>query len=68
MHDMNKMQNERQKPNTEEITYHIAGNGKSWRYSYGKLHPGHYNTPPLQEDLVPRSRMAPREAEKEEER
>ena len=25
----------------------------------GALVSGHYNTPPLQEDLVPRSRMAP---------
>ena len=59
MHDMNKMQNKRQNPTTKEITYHIAGNGKSWSYKYGKLYPGRYNTPPLREDLVPRSRMAP---------
>ena len=43
----------------EEITYHIAGNDKSWSYEYGKLYPGRHNTPPLREDLVPRSRMAP---------
>ena len=59
MHDMNKMQNKRQNPTMKEISQHIAGNGKSWSYNYGKLHPGRYNTPPLQEDLVPRSRMAP---------
>ena len=56
MHDMNKMQNKRQNPTTEGISYHIAEKGKSWSYKYGKLHPGCYNTPPLQEDLVPRSR------------
>ena len=43
MHDMNKMQNKRQNPTTEGITYHIAENGKSWRYKDGKLHPGCYN-------------------------
>ena len=59
MHDMNKMQNKDKNPTTEKIIYHIAGNGKSWSYKYGKLHPGRYNTPPLREDLVPRSRMAP---------
>ena len=59
MHNMNKMQNEDQNPTTKEVSHHIAGNGKSWRYNYGKLHPGRYNSPPLQEDLVPRSRMAP---------
>ena len=59
MHDMNKMQNNRQNPTTKGITYHISGKGKIWSYEYGKLHPGRYNTPPLQEDLVPRSRMAP---------
>ena len=47
------------KPTTEEITYRISGKGKSWSYEYGKLYPGCYNTPPLREDLVPRSRMAP---------
>ena len=46
-------------PTTKEISYHISGKGKSWSYEYGKLYPGHYNTPPLREDLVPRSRMAP---------
>ena len=56
MHDMNKMKNKRQNPTTEGISYHIAENGKSWRYKYGKLYPGCYNTPPLQEDLVLRSR------------
>ena len=59
MHDMNKMQKQGQNPTTKEITYHIAGNGKSWSYNYGKLQLGRYNTPPLREDLVPRSRMAP---------
>ena len=43
-------------PTTEEMSYHIAGNGKSWRYKYGMLHPGRYNSPPRQKDLVPRSR------------
>ena len=42
-----------------KIIYRISGKGKSWSYEYGKLHPGCYNTPPLREDLVPRSRMAP---------
>ena len=56
MHDMNKMKNKRQNPTTEGITHHIAENGKSWSDKDGKLHPGCYNTPPLQEDLVPRSR------------
>ena len=60
MHDMNKMQNEDKNPTMKEISYHIAGNGKSWSYNYGKLHPGCYNSPPLQDDLVPRSRMAPK--------
>ena len=46
-------------PTTEETINHIAGNGKSRSYEYGKLYPGRYNTPPLREDLVPRSRMAP---------
>ena len=46
-------------PTTEEIKYRISGKGKSWSYEYGKLYPGRYNTPPLREDLVPRSRMAP---------
>ena len=59
MHNKNKMQNNRQNPTTEEIINHIAGNGKSRSYEYGKLYPGHYNTPPLREDLIPRSRMAP---------
>ena len=57
MHDMNKMQNERKNPTTKEISYPIAENGKNWSYKYGKLHPGCYNTPPLREDLVPRSRI-----------
>ena len=56
MHDMNKMKNKRQNPTMEGISYHIAENGKSWSYKDGKLHPGCYNTPPLQEDLVLRSR------------
>src|SRR3954469_7034992 len=30
-------------PTTEGISYHIAENGKSWSYKYGKLHPGCYN-------------------------
>ena len=47
------------KPNHEGKSQHIVENGKSWSYEYGKLHPGCYNTPPLREDLVPRSRMAP---------
>ena len=60
MHDMNKKQNEKNKnPTMKELTYRISGKGKSWSYEYGKLYPGRYNTPPLQEDLVPRSRMAP---------
>ena len=42
MHDMNKMQNKRQKPNHEGKLQHIAGNGKSWSYNYGKLHPQCY--------------------------
>ena len=46
-------------PTTGEITYRISGKGKSWSYEYGKLYPGRYNSPPLREDLVPRSRMAP---------
>src|SRR3954469_24440368 len=49
----------KENPTTEGISYHIAGNGKSGIYKYGKLYPGRYNTPPLREDLVPRSRMAP---------
>ena len=64
MHDMNNMQNKRQNPTTEEIKYRIFGKGKSWSYEYGKLYPGRYNTPPLQEDLVPRSRMAPERNER----
>ena len=60
MHDMNKIKIKDRNLTTEKIIYHIAGNGKSWSYKYGKLHPGRYNTPPLQEDLVPRSRMAPK--------
>ena len=56
---MNRMQNERQKLNHEGITYRISEKGKSRSYEYGKLYPGRYNTPPLREDLVPRSRMAP---------
>ena len=54
-------------PTTEEISYCISGKGKSWSYEYGKLYLGRYNTPPLREDLVPGSRMAPeRKAEEEE--
>ena len=37
----------------------IITHSRKWQESelqYGKLHPGCYNTPPLQEDLVPRSR------------
>ena len=41
-------------------TYRISGKGKSRSYKYGKLYPGRYNTPPLREDLVPISRMAPK--------
>ena len=59
MHNKNKRQNNRQKPDH-------GGNNKSHlrkrqesSYKYGKLYPGRYNTPPLREDLVPRSRMAP---------
>ena len=61
MHNKNKMQNNRQKPNHGGNKNHKAGNGKSRSYEYGKLYPGRYNTPPLREDLVPRSRMAPKE-------
>ena len=43
MHDINKMQNKRQNPTTEGISYHIAENGKSWSYKDGKLHPGCYS-------------------------
>src|SRR4051812_20939109 len=32
-------------PTTEGISYHIAENGKSWSYKYGKLHPGCYTDP-----------------------
>ena len=46
-------------PTTKEKSYSISGKGKSRSYEYGKLYPGRYNTPPLREDLVPRSRMAP---------
>ena len=56
MHDMNKMQNEDKNPTMKEISYHIAGNGKSWSYKYGMLHLGRYNSSPLQEDLDLRSR------------
>ena len=35
---MNKMQ--RENPTAEGISYHIAENGKSWRYKDGKLHRG----------------------------
>ena len=51
-------------PTTEEITYRISRKGKSWSYEYGKLYPGRYNTPPLQEDLVPRSKDGTREKRK----
>ena len=33
---------------------------KNWK-TPGATVSGHYNTPPLREDLVPRSRMAPEE-------
>src|SRR3954464_429455 len=33
----------KENPTTEGISYHIAGNGKSWSYKYGKLHLGCYN-------------------------
>ena len=46
-------------PTTKEVSYSITEKGKSRSYEYGKLYPGRYNTPPLREDLVPRSRMAP---------
>ena len=46
-------------PTTEEKSYRISGKDKSWSYEYGKLYPERYNTPPLREDLDPRSRMAP---------
>ena len=42
MHDINKMQNKRQNPTTEGKSYHIAENGKSWRFKDGKLHPRCY--------------------------
>ena len=61
---MMKCKTKDKNPTMEEITYHIAGNDKSWSYNCGKLHPGCYNTPPLQEDLVPRSRMAPERNER----
>ena len=59
MHDMIKKQNIDKNPTMKGISYRIPGKGKSRSYKYGKLHPGCYNTPPLREDLVPRSRMAP---------
>ena len=59
MHNKNKSKTTDKNPTTEEISYSISGKGKSWSYEYGKLYPGRYNTPPLREDLVPRSRMAP---------
>ena len=59
IHNKNKMQNNRQNPTTEEISYRISEKGKSWSYEYGKLYPGRYNTPPLWQDLIPGSRMAP---------
>ena len=37
----------------------IITHSRKWQeleYKYGKLHTGRYNTPPLLEDLVPRSR------------
>ena len=36
----------------------MATIANNWR-TPGAMVPGHYNTPPLREDLVPRSRMAP---------
>ena len=59
MQDMNKSKTKDKNPTTKEISYRISGKSKSRSYKYGKLHPGRYNTPPLREDLVPRSRMAP---------
>ena len=56
MHDMTKYKTKDKNPTTEGITYHIAENGKSRSYKYGEIHAGCYNTPPLREDLVPRSR------------
>ena len=56
MHDINKMQNEYKNPTTRGISKLKAGKGKSRSYNYGKLQSGCYNTTPLQEDLVPRSR------------
>ena len=53
------MQNEKQNPTMKGISYHIAENGKSPSYKYGKVHLGCYNTPPLREDPVLRSRTAP---------
>ena len=44
MHNKNKMQNNRQNPTMEEITYRISGKGKSWSYEYGKLYPGRYSS------------------------
>ena len=44
MHNKNKMQNNRQNPTTEEIINHVAGNGKSRSYEYGKLYPGRYTS------------------------
>ena len=57
MHDMNKMQNKYKNPTTN-LTTPLRKRQDS-EYKYGKLYPGHYNTPPLREDLVPRSMMAP---------
>ena len=51
----------------KEISYCISGKSKSWSYEYGKLYPGRYNTPPLREDLVPTSRMAPERNKRERE-
>ena len=68
MHDMNKMQNKRQKPNHEGNNISPSRKWQElelqiWKVS-GASVLGRYNTPPLQEDLVPRSRMALEEKER----
>ena len=40
MHDMKKYKTKDKNPTTEGKTKHIAGNGKSRSYKYGKLHAG----------------------------
>ena len=59
MHNKNKMQNNRQNPTTEEITYRISGKGKSWSYKYGKLHPGCYTDQIPQVDQIPQKDQSP---------